>query len=44
VLDGRRFGRLLAGTLSLGLALRGLGRLEELGEWAFTHARAASRH
>jgi hypothetical protein len=44
VLDRRRIGRFLTDTLALGLALRGLGRLEELGEWALTHARAASRH
>ena len=44
VLDGRRLGCFLPHALPLGLTLRGLGRLEELGEGALTHARAASRH
>jgi hypothetical protein len=44
MLDRRSVGRFLAGALALRLALRGLGRLEELGEGALTHARAASRH
>jgi photosystem II stability/assembly factor-like uncharacterized protein len=41
---GATWSRNLAGGLLLCLALRSLGRLEELGQWALTHARAASRH
>jgi hypothetical protein len=36
--------RLALGLLLLSLPLRGLGRPEELGERAFTHAGALSRH
>jgi hypothetical protein len=44
VFDGRLVRFLLRLLLLFGLALRCLGRLEELGERALTHARALSRH